>query len=223
MAITSLLKLGRAMGADNFSQIKNLARAITGNASSGRAHIVFDKKIADALADFSGGLAPEHRRVLNICEYYNPKASEKGAKTIYDIAFNRYGEKSGSVLLKGKGISSEGEVYSTMKFKGLFNEAGGRVYGRTSMPSANVSGDVDVAILNKMAPKKEKLDLLAKSVKYNTHDGISTFSIAPISANGGKVQGCVQAPTGFFNDIVRVATDYEFMDFGSMLKSFLKI
>jgi len=223
MTITSLLKVGRAIGSENFSQFKNLARAITKNAPTGRAHFVLDKSMTDSLAKLPGvKITDEARKFQKICDYYNPKASEKGVKTIYDIVFNRYGAKSGTVLLKGKSMTPKDGVYSTLNLKGLVNNAGGRVYCNASMPSIHMNTNADIAILNKGVAKKDRLDLLAKSIEYNTANGVSYLNINPISANGGKGHMSVQAPTGLFNDITRVFTDYKFMSFDEALKGLIQ-
>lgn len=223
MEITQLLRLGRSIGLKNFSQLKNLTRAIGNEAPFARAHFVLNKNMADEFVKLAEKpmVDANAKRIINIANYYNPKANDPTAKTIYDVVLNRFGKHSGTINVQGKSLTHTDGVYAKIDAKALINDAGGRVYYNATIPSAHMNANVDVAILNKAATKTNNLDVLAKSLQYNSSNGISTLSINPVSANGLRGYMNVQAPTGFFNDITRVSTDYEFMSFDQALNKLL--
>ena len=221
MEISQLLRLGRSIGLKNFSQLKNLTRAIGNEAPFARAHFSIDKNMADEFIKGNPLIDADAKKFINIANYYNPKASDPSAKTIFDVILNRYGKHSGTINVKAKALTHADGVYAKVDAKALINEAGSRVYYSALMPSSHMNANVDVAMLNKAAKKTNHLDVLAKSLKYKSSDGISTLSIDPVSANGVRGYMNVQAPTEFFNDITRVSTDYKFMSFDQALNKLL--
>jgi len=219
---TSLLKLGRAVGLDNFVQIKQFVRALgKGFEKANMSLEIQTTKLAKLLNDNSI-FDNQDSRLLQLILPEN--------ETHYlDIALNRYGEKSGKITLNSVAKNTKGEKIAESNIRVLGNSSGEKVVGKGTSDLHNLSYDYEQISLNpKLHSETKALENWKKNLIYKTkrkrflsREKIGTISGPLMKADGIIARGNSTANKAFYDLLADIVSDGKIKDFGVLDKKIL--
>lgn len=223
MITKAILGFARNLGYKNISEIQAFKRAIKAGSNMGSCHLTLTNP--QKTADFSKSILADNPlvddkvlHILNLSRAQFPQCYAPDVKTTLDIAYKRFGEKSGIVKLAMATENSAGVQLSSVKAKGMTNSSGGRI---TVDASSNygVSGQYDISIIPSVfkSHRQENAVELMKNLKYNEVNGTANLSLPQTSLRGFKANADINLPLGYTNLLTGIATNFECPTFGQLL------
>ena len=199
MSFISLLKLGRAAGLENFSQVKGLVRNVqSGKPFKCNLHLNISQaqsdEIVKAVVDSAKETTPsgvnellargqfiEMSAMVDKIKKMFPIATGKNNKTVTDLAINRYSPTGGFVSVKGTTVTPNGDVVASCDAKFLTNERFVKARAKASAPEQNYSYDVD---LTSIKGAETDNNAIVKALKMDVKDGLFTAKLPKTKAGG---------------------------------------
>lgn len=204
-----LLRVGRTLGLDNFSQLKGLVRGLSSSEESVvKAKFNFNKKALSVMDEFVGSIAPEMKEkqsmLYSLNETFFPRLLNDSSETILDVLLKRFGPKAGRIELKAMTKDDSGivgnSVIQAARSNNLFSVMAKAHVGHSSL---SLSGIFDSA----KKSVKDLENLLKKVIYKETKDGRTKLSAN--AENIGMVRYMdaeIVAPTQYLNDVTKMVT-----------------
>ena len=213
MSITQVLKFGRTIGLDNFSQLKGLARTIqSGQPFKYNLHLNINQAQADEFTKLAIDTTKEHmpatasKMIPNFSETIAqikkmfPVATAKENKSIIDVGINRYGAKSGSISYKASSVAPSGEVVASADAKILGNSGSIKARAKASVPEQNYAYDIEYAGTTGALPDGDKI---AKAIKLDVKDGLFTAKLPKTKSGGVTIAADVKSNEALIDEMVK--------------------
>ncbi len=212
MVSTSIMAVGRAFGVENIGQIRQFVRAVKNGAPKATMHLDFSQAGLNKLVQ--NNPLVDQAQIARLQQLY-----PQDARNLLDIAFQRFGEKSGKVTLNAITQNANGENIAEGVTKLLANSAGVKVTSNASTSIQNMAANIDLqAIRNPNFSIQTFAKELLNKIKYSIDDGVAKIEVPTVKSNGVSLNMTASANKGIMDEIATVATDGKYNDYGALIQ-----
>lgn len=211
MSITQVLRLGRALGLENFSQLKPLVRQVqSGKPFTQNLNLVFKGgyqdefvKIADEALKAKCKDAPVNlNEILALSKKSFPIANAKDNKTLVNLNVTRYGDKSGSISANASTINTSGDVVASGESKILGNSSGLMARAKVSCPEQNYSYDLELATTKDSAPNL--FDIVSDETRMKIKNGLFTMTIPETEIGKATLSANMKVNESYMDEVCKL-------------------
>ena len=211
MSFAEVLKLGRTIGLENFSQLKPLVRTVqSGKPFKYNLRLVFDEGASDRFIKVMDDVAKEKGytefmpvkigdTVAQIKKLF-PVASGKDNKNILNLGINKLGEKRGFVSCKSSTLTPAGDVVASADAKVFASPQRIKARAKASIPEQNYAYDIEYAMTKGAKPNGEEL---AKALKMDIKNGLFTAVIPKTKSGGTLISANIKANEGLIDEMAK--------------------